>query len=200
MLKILKNNHGGISMFTLVIMIFLLPFAIWVGIELPKSYEMNQRVKDAVDTASATAVTRTNGMPEDGEYIYINKSDAEKVATQIFSSKLGVEYQGWNPTTQGHEFQIPGKSAIKSIDKYKVRIFDPENPEEWLNRDGQKVETILGDEKITNSSVIVEAQVTFKKIGLFGGSKDKDGNSFSTTTVTHVGISQAVFCKGCIKP
>lgn len=199
MLKILKNNHGGISMFTLVIMIFLLPFAIWVGIELPKSYEMNQRVKDAVDTASATAVTRTNGMPEDGEYIYINDEDAKRVAHQIFSSKLGVEFKGWNDATQKYEFEIPKESAILSIDSYDVRVFDPENPGEWLNQDEQKVATISGKEKITHSSVLVEAKVTFKKIGLFGGSKDEEGKIVNTTTVTHVGISQAKFCKECIK-
>lgn len=186
MWKILNNSKGSTMLFTLVLMVFLIPFAIWLGIELPKMHEMNQRAKDAVDSASASAVTRISEksapeMNNDITLIDINDDEARKVAEQIFSDKLGIDFKGY--VDGKAQFEISNNSIVKSVNDFEVWIYDVNNKGIWFDTESQKVKTLNGTEKLKNSSVVVQASVTFKKIGLFGGDMK----------VTHVGVSQAYY-------
>lgn len=179
MRKKLQETTGAISLYVIMMMVFLLPFAIWVGIELPKSHELNQRVKDAVNSASqsgVTAIANDEIMP-DTKVIPLDDKQAKAIATQIFASKMGLGVKGdySNP-----ELVPPEGSHIDSA-VIKVEVFDNES---GVTADKSNIlfhQTANGNRKIEYSTVIVTATVTYGKIGFLG----KD------ITVEHVGINQA---------
>lgn len=179
MLKKLKEKNGSISVFVIIILVFLLPFAIWVGIELPKTHELNQRVKDAVDSASASAVTSIDSASINGDtkVIPLNEMGATGIAVQIFASKMGLDVKG---DASNIELTPPEGSIIQNavvqvavLDEEDGVTGDPSKPFYYQTKNGRK--------KIENSTVIVTATVTYEKIGFLG----------RDITVTHVGMSQA---------
>ena len=164
--RTLKNRNGSSSIFVIMILVFLLPFAVWVGIELPKSHEANQRVKDAVDSAASSAVTIVdNSRFEDG-YVKYNDSELFNLASNIVAEKIGAELVDgvWQPK-EG--------SAIKkdSID-IKVRAYDHEEVNEStplsINAVIPNSNGSYWTKTIKKPTVIVETKVTYKKIGLWG--------------------------------
>jgi hypothetical protein len=177
----LKETKGAISLFVIVLMVFLLPFAIWVGIELPKNHELNQRVKDAVDSASSSGVTAidNDGINPDTNVIPLDDKQARAIAIQIFASKMGLKVIG---DYSNATLEAPEGSFIKEA-TVKVDVLDVE-PEDGVTTDRAnplKFNTANGYYKIENSSVIVTATVTYEKVGFLG----------NDITVKHVGINQA---------
>lgn len=183
MRKKLKDESGGISIFVIIMMVFLLPFVIWIGIEMPKTHEMNQRVKDAVDSASQAGITsistKTDRFNPDGKVIPLNYNEAVINANRVFAMKMGLENDAdnWlNPI-----LVTPEGSNIKHVGDINVQVFDDVNgPVTGDKNNPLVVQTLNGKKKIHHSTVIVDATITFEKIGIFG----KD------LTVTHVGMNQ----------
>lgn len=163
MRKTLKNTKGAVSIFVVIFLAFLLPFAIWVGIELPKMHEMNQRVKDAVDSAAASAVTSAETVDQENMMVRINHHNAEVSARQVFALKLGLKFK-----SSGEIYASPD-SFVEYIepDMPYVQVYDSQNP----------------NPKFKNSTVVVKATVTFKNVGILG----------RDLTVTQTGISEAKF-------
>ena len=185
MMKKLKETKGGISIFTIMILAFLLPFAFWVGIELPKIHEANQRVKDAVDSSASSAVTLIMGNVDKSEN-YLAKGqfrigdegryEIEQTAKEILGLKMGLSYD-----RNTKKFEIPPGSSISQDIEVEVQTIGDEK----ISINGvaivdSKLETGRWTKKIDSPTVIVEAKITFKKIGSFG----KD------ITVKQVGMSQ----------
>jgi predicted nucleic acid-binding protein len=175
----LKETKGAISLFVIVLMVFLLPFAIWVGIELPKNHELNQRVKDAVDSASSSGVTAidNDGINPDTNVIPLDDKQARAIAIQIFASKMGLKVIG---DYSNATLEAPEGSFIKEA-TVKVDVLDVEDGVTKVKANTLYFQTANGNKRVENSSVIVTATVTYEKVGFLG----KD------ITVTHVGINQA---------
>jgi predicted nucleic acid-binding protein len=175
----LKETQGAISLFVIVLMVFLLPFAIWVGIELPKNHELNQRVKDAVDSASSSGVTAidNDGINPDTNVIPLDDKQARAIAIQIFASKMGLKVIG---DYSNATLEAPEGSFIKEA-TVKVDVLDVEDGVTKVKANTLYFQTANGNKRVENSSVIVTATVTYEKVGFLG----KD------ITVTHVGINQA---------
>lgn len=185
--KKLNETNGAISIYVIIMMVFLLPFALWVGIELPKSHEYNQRVKDAVDSASASGVTLIDTPAIDSDTIVVPLIDkqAKALAIQIFALKMGLETKG---DYSNVELVPPEGSLIKEatikVEVPDADVSDGEEDDFIVTKDKSKtlyVQTANGKKKVENSSVIVTATVTYKKAGFLG----------NDITVTHVGINQA---------
>jgi predicted nucleic acid-binding protein len=175
----LKETQGAISLFVIVLMVFLLPFAIWVGIELPKNHELNQRVKDAVDSASSSGVTAidNDGINPDTNVVPLDDKQARAIAIQIFASKMGLKVIG---DYSNATLEAPEGSFIKEA-TVKVDVLDVEDGVTKVKANTLYFQTANGNKRVENSSVIVTATVTYEKVGFLG----KD------ITVTHVGINQA---------
>lgn len=191
MRKKLKETSGGISVFVIIMMVFLLPFVIWIGIEMPKTHEMNQRVKDAVDSASQAGITsistKTERFTPDAKVIPMNHDEAIINANRVFAMKMGLknEADNWlNPVLVAltEEEKTNGEySNIKHVGDINVQVFDDvRGPVTGDENNPLRVQTLNGTKKIYHSTVIVDATITFEKIGVFG----KD------LTVTHVGMNQ----------
>ena len=174
----LKSQSGAISIFAVLMMVFLLPFAIWIGIELPKMHEANQRVKDAVDSAASSAVTIVDNSRFDEGFVQYNDSEINQVASQMVADKLGVvlEKGKWQPKL--------GSSIKKDSVEIRVRSYDHGEVSESMplsvtgsipNKDA-----MYWTKTIEKPTVIVEAKVTYKKIGWWG----------NDLTVYHTGMSQ----------
>lgn len=163
MRKKLKSAKGSVSIFVIIVMIFLLPFAIWVGIELPKMHELNQRVKDAVDSAAASAVTSANGVDQDSGLVTIDHTKAEDSARQVFALKMGLSFDASGGLYAKDESHI----EYVERDMPYIDVFDSKNP----------------NPQYKNSTVIVTATVTFKNSSIFG----------RDITVTQTGMSEARF-------
>lgn len=179
MLKKLKETNGSISVYVIIILVFLMPFAIWVGIELPKTHEINQRVKDAVDSASASAVTAIDSSSINGDstVIPLDREGAKGIAVQIFASKMGLKVQGDASNIE----VVPKEGSIIEDAVLEVDVLDEESGVTGDTSRPFYVQTQNGKRKIENSTVIVTATVTYQKIGFMG----------RDITVTHVGMSQA---------
>lgn len=176
MLKKLKEKDGAISLYVIIMLVFLLPFAIWVGIQVPQSHELNQRVKDAVDSASQSGVTAiaSEDIKPDTEVIPLNDAQAKAIAQQIFASKMGLEIKSGK--------LVPPTGSIVKSAVIDVAVFDNANGVTTDKTKTLYVNTANGKRKVEHSSVIVTATVTYKNVGFFG----------TDTTVTHVGINQAL--------
>lgn len=179
----LKENKGGISIFTVMILVFLLPFAIWVGIEFPKMHETNERVKDAVDSSAASTVTLLdNSEYIEGKILFQSSDEIEESAREIFAMKMGLDYfPGTKTFAPKPGSNIDDESDIKVV----VQSFDDNDL--FINGVPSEMpisSVLMGTDgwnrNIKHPTIVVEAELTFKKIGWFG----KD------LTVTHVGMSQ----------
>ena len=184
MRKKLKEQTGAISIFTIMVLVVLLPLAFWVGIELPKMHEANQRVKDAVDSASSSSVTIIDESEFADGKILLNENEIEYVAKEIFGQKMGITYQ-----RDTNKFDIPPGSSVNEDTEVQVEV-------EVVDDDKLLVDGVRGDVDVKSQiemdeakqwrttinypTVVVETKITFKKIGFFG--KDM--------TVTQVGMSQ----------
>lgn len=166
MLKKLKSAKGAVSIFVLIMMVFLVPFAIFVGIELPKMHELNQRVKDAVDSAAASAVTSAETVNQDNMRVKFNRIKGEQSARQIFALKLGLKF---NATGQIYADEESFVEYIEGDMPY-VTFYDSEDED---------------NPNFENSTVTVKATVTFKNIGVLG----------RDVTVTQTGMSEARFAQ-----
>lgn len=173
--KKLKDTSGAISIFAVMIMVFLLPFAIWIGIELPKMHEANQRVKDAVDSAASSAITIIdNSKFEDGE-ILLDDGTVKALAVQLVGEKLGID------ASTGELLPKEGSSIMKEGIEIKVRaIDDADLPPGGSITVSSQVPGKTWTKSISKPTIIVETQVTYKKIGWWG----------DDLTVYHVGMSQ----------
>ena len=79
-------------------------------------------------------------------------------------------------------FVSPEGSHIKHVGVVNVEVFDDvKGPVTGDKNNPLRVQTANGSKKIHHSTVIVEATITFEKIGLLG----------RDITVTHVGMNQA---------
>lgn len=178
-LKKLKDKTGAVSIYVIIIMTVLLPFVIWVGIELPKMHENNQLVKDAVDSSSASTITLIDDSGFSGGKVYLKKGEIITASKEIFGSKMGLKYNEYS-----NEYIIDSKSGISKNPAPNVIVTVIDETE--LAEKGEY--TVHGNisnwsKTITNPTVIIEAEVTFKKIGVFG----------KNVTINQVGMSQAVF-------
>lgn len=180
MIKKLKERTGAISIFTIIVLVFLLPLAFWVGIELPKMHEANQRVKDAVDSASSSSVTMINEKSFADSKILLDKVEIEHVAKEILGQKMGITYH-----RSLRDFEIPPGSSVSKDTKIEVAVQTIDDDDlVMINgvRQSKEVYSKLGSwsKKVNNPIVVVEAKITFKKIGFMG----------NDMTVTQVGMSQ----------
>lgn len=159
--SVLKDTSGAISIFAVMMMVVLLPMAIWVGIELPKMHEANQRVKDAVDSAASSAVTIIDETEfADGKVLF-DEAQVRQLASQLVSQKLGLDSQ----------LKPKEGSAIREEGiEVKVTVIDDND----LNANGGEV-TITPQalnetwsKKVDKPTIVVETKVTFKKIGWWG--------------------------------
>lgn len=174
--KKLTETNGSISISVIIMMAFLLPFAIWVGLELPKAHEYNQRIKDAVDSASSSGVTAidNDGINSDTNVIPLDDKQARAIAIQIFASKMGLETNG----DFNNVVLIPPEGSFVKEATIKVDVLDVEDGVTKVAADTLYFQTANGKKRVENSSVIVTATVTYE--GVLG----------RDNTVTHVGINQ----------
>jgi len=175
--KALNNSEGAISIFAVLILVFLLPFAIWVGIELPKSHEANQRVKDAVDSAAASAITLVKSEEFADGRILLDKQNANIVAQEIVAEKMGLELKS------GKYVPKEGSSIKPDGLELWVTVIDDSNmPNGTPYTVTPKTTGKTWNKKLERPTVVVEAKMTFKKIGWWG----------NDLTVYQTGMSQVV--------
>lgn len=164
--QILKSRKGSSSIFVIMILVFLFPFAIWVGIELPKTHEANQRVKDAVDSAASSAVTIVDNSRFDDGYVKYNDTEIYNLASRMVAEKIGAELVDgvWQPKE--------GSAIKKDSVEIKVRAYDHEEVNEStpisVNAVIPNSNGSYWTKTIKKPTVIVETKVTYKKIGLWG--------------------------------
>lgn len=175
--RIVDNSNGAMSIFGVLMLVFLLPFAIWVGIELPKSHEANQRVKDAVDSAAASAITLVKSEEFADGRVLLDKQNSEIVAKEIVAEKMGLEVKSGK--------YVPKEGSTIKPDGLEVWVTvldDSDMPNGTPYTVTPKTAGKTWNKKIERPTVVVEAKMTFKKIGWWG----------NDLTVYHTGMSQVV--------
>lgn len=179
----LSETNGAISIFVVMMLILLLPMAIWVGIELPKMHEANQRAKDAVDSAASSAVTliqSDNDAFGEGQ-VLLDKTSITQVSAQIVAEKMGLVWKNsrWEPKAG---------SSIKNdgLNQIQVTVVDDRD----LVVNGARVDKSVYSKipgktwtkKVKRPAVIVEVKVTYEKMGWWG----------NDLTVNQTGMSQVI--------
>lgn len=213
MKRIFKNEKGAISIFTVMVLAVLIPFAILVGLELPKMHQSNEKVKEAVDIAASSIVTQISNEGFADNEIYFNQDRfaLEETAKKMFATELGVKYENG-------KFIIPENSNVSEAEpiQFDIQMYDDSdlnggskivqsrlslNEREKEERDkiilsmlqdGASTDEINKEKKrwdsewtkeIRKPTISVEAKVTFKKVGFFG--RDYTVNQYGMSQVNN---------------
>lgn len=158
-----KNKKGFISIYTMIMIAFLLPFLMFTAIDLNHFMQQNRHLKNLVDNAGASAITMVDDSKIPKGIIAINSKDAQDIVINIIRQQLFL-----------NEDLTPKPESILS-EKPTIIVH-------VLNT-GDSVVTPLGTTTAVNPSVVVYAKFPVKGLFFHG----------ITLNIEKEGMSQAQF-------
>lgn len=174
---ILKKETGSASMYMIIFMVFFLPFALWIGVKLPMKIESTYTIKQMVDNAADSAVSRLDEESLTQGEVAIDPTEANEVVNALIRKTLNLDENG-NPSGKGIlKEQIPFYSPltiqnIQSLPKDSktgeyilpedvgVYVYIVNNPTTSIS--------VKGILPITKTSVIVRANIPIENGGWLG--------------------------------
>lgn len=166
-LKHLKDKKGAVSIYTIILLAFLLPFLMFTVVDVNHYMQQNRRLKNIVDNAGASAVTMINESQLAYGNIEIDTNEASLVVERIVKESLFLNDD------------LTPKDISVLAEKPEIQVDVVNTPPVG----GVDVDTPISTIKVTNPSVVVYGK--FKVKGLFFSRMSVD--------IQKVGMSQAQF-------
>lgn len=166
LIKRLLSEKGFVSIYTLIALGFLVPFLLFMVIDLNHFMQQNSHLKSILDNASASAVTKINNEQLADGIIEINSDEAEKAVLRILKESLLL-----------NDDLTPKSNSILSK-KPEIKIYVINDAE-----GGRNIDTPLGTTNTSKTSVIVYGKFSIKALFV---------NKLALT-MEKEGMSQALF-------
>lgn len=142
---VVKNKNGFMSILIILILSFLIPFTLFIVIDLPYAMTMNRKIKNTLDNAASTAVTCVREELLSDGIIEIKEEEAIYQAERVI-----IESFYLNDDLSSSE-----KSLIGNDMKLDIKVFN--HPD---------IDTVYKTEngtfKLKNASVLIYAEVPVK--------------------------------------
>lgn len=181
LLKLMKtkinNENGSISIYIIIFMVFFLPFALWVGSQVPLKYEMSETVRQMTYNTADSMISRLDQSSIASGHPEIDVAEAMSVADSMLRKTMNLDIDG-NPTGKGmlkEQISIIGPFTESDILALPVEDGDIVLPTDVgvyvyvLNNPSMLSGiTIKGLNPILNNSVIVRANIPLVSGGLGG--------------------------------
>jgi hypothetical protein len=166
MKKLFRDKRGFISIYMILWMSVLIPFLLFVFIDVSHYVYEGIHLKAITDNAAASAVTRIKEDLVSEGVLEIDENQAEEVALNIIRNDLHLK----------NDFTPKSNSLLKEKPKIEVYVLN------ITSKDGYDFETPAGTVKIYNPSVVVYGKYPVK--GLFYN---------NGVVIQRVGVSQVQF-------
>lgn len=95
-----REEKGSISMFVMVLMIVLLPFGLWVGVQLPEKIQATYAVKQMAMNTADSIITRLDESALSQGHVRVDIDEAREIADLIIRETLNLDSEG-NPSGKG---------------------------------------------------------------------------------------------------
>lgn len=164
--KRLLCEKGFASIYTLIVLAFLLPFLLFTVIDINHFMQQNSHLKSVLDNASASAVTKINNDKLADGIIEINSDEAEEAVLRVLKASLLL-----------NDDLTPKSNSILS-EKPEIKIYVVNDAE-----GGKDITTPLGVTNTSRTSVIVYGKFSVKALFI---------NKLALT-MEKEGMSQALF-------
>lgn len=166
-LRNLLNKKGAISIYTIILLSFLLPFLMFTAIDINHYMQQNRKLKNVVDNSASSAITMINESKLSYGEIEIDSREASDVVSRVVKETLYLN----------DDLTPKDVSVLK--ERPEINVYVVNNP----SVTGTDLSTPIGTVKVKNPSVVVYGK--FKVKGLFFSSMSVD--------IQKVGMSQAQF-------
>ncbi len=174
--RTIKNENGSVSVYFIIFMIFFLPFAIWIGVQLPVKYELGDEVTQMVQNTADSIISRLDQPALASGTLKIDEQEATTVADSIIKESLNLD-DNFDPSGKGVlKEHIP--VYIQHIDDLSNLSVDPDTGAYVLPQDvGVYVYLIDNPSQpiqiedvspIDKTSVVVQANIPVEDGGMFG--------------------------------
>lgn len=164
----LKNNKGSVLLFTLILMVIVVPMLLFASFELPHLVSHHRKLKNTIDNATASAASRIIESQLHYGLIEIDKNLAIQTAKRVIAHDYHLDPDTLNPK--------PG-SPLRRAPIIDVRVVN--NPPAA----GQVINFPVESVKVKNTSVAIYIQLHPKPVFF---------KNF-TPTIHHVASTQAQF-------
>lgn len=131
--NVLKNQNGSITMYTIIFMIFFLPFALWVGVNLPMKYQYTYEIKELVSNTADSMISRLDYDELAKGHVKIDEVEAVELAEDMIRSGFNLDTND-NPSGEG--------ILKETIPIREVITIDDSNLSAFADRDGAGVYTL----------------------------------------------------------
>lgn len=184
--RVSSNEKGSASMYFIIFMMFFLPFAIWVGVQLPLKYETTYTVKQMVSNTADSIISQLDNDALARGVVSVKANDADEIAREMIHTTLNTDEEG-QPSGEGIlKDPVPIHSPLSLDDITSL----PQNeetgeyilPQEtgvyvYIINNPPKVIDIEGLLPIDHTSVVVHANIPVTANG--------------TTVIHRTGVSEA---------
>ncbi|MFJ8528559.1 cobalt ABC transporter permease [Bacillus sp. NPDC094106] len=164
--QLLKNKKGVTSVYVILFVSALLPLLLFLCIDVPHYLDSSRKIKNVLDNASSSAITRIQDDKLPKGIIELNPEEAKEIIDKIIQHDLFLD----------EEFN-PKKGSIVS-GKPKIETHFVNNPDEIT-----EVSTPIDNVKVNHTSVVIYAEIPVN--GLFF--------KFNEVKMKKVAVSQARF-------
>ncbi|EOU1990438.1 hypothetical protein C4D27_17025 [Clostridium perfringens] len=139
MTKIFRDDTGSISLTTIMIMSVLLPFLIFVFVDMSQVSFINKKLQNITDNSASSAILALNNNDVENGKIYIDSEKANLLATEIVRTSLNLN----------KDLTPKNKDVLYGRPKIVVKVFND------IPEDGLDIKIGKSNTHITNPSVLV---------------------------------------------
>jgi|SRR5690625_2469059 len=195
----LKNEQGSIMLYTIIFMIFFLPFSIWVGVQIPIRYQQTYEIRQNTHNTADSMISRIDQTALSSGLIRVDPIEAYEVGDSMtkVAYKLDDDYQpsGGGVLREEIPFYFHNLNGLYEIDSAFVEedgaYTMPKEPGVHafvLNGipEGAKIHFKGVKTPVEKTSVIVHSAIPIEDGGVFG----------SRIIIQRTGISEVEFNLG----
>ena len=218
--RITNNEEGSIMTYVIIFMVFFLPFAVWVGVQLPIKYQYTYEIKQTTNNMADSMISRLDETELAKGKVVVKEEEALEVATSMMRAAYNLD-ENLEPINDGvikeklnlHFHWLDGLEEIGSVfdeEEGELVLPDYKLPDECENpeyRNGQPERCEIKPHETDGVHVFVlngiaeGTQIHFQNIELpiqntsvivhANIPVETDGLLGGRTVITRTGISEA---------